>query len=137
MHAVRGSLPAGYQVVLTGVAGEADRAEGARADMQGVQNLAGKTTVQELINLLANARAVLALDSGAAHIAAHLRVPLVVMTRTEAREGWWSEAMYDGRPTVLTEEGEDDEAPRTTPYPPSIENLSLQTVVRSVLQCTI
>ncbi len=132
VRAVRESLPAGYQVVLTGVSGEAARAEGARADMQGVKNLAGKTTVQELINLIAGARAVLALDSGAAHIAAHLKVPLVVLTRTEAKQGWWSEAMYGGRPTVLTQAGEDDEAPRTTPHPPSLEQIDLSAITATV-----
>src|SRR3989344_3338872 len=109
VRALRESLPAGYQIILSGVVSEAARAEDARSGLEGVINLAGKTSVQELINLIAQARTTLALDSGAAHIAAHLQVPLAVMVRTEARSGWWSHHMYRGRPILITNKEADDQ----------------------------
>ncbi|MBP9711149.1 MAG: glycosyltransferase family 9 protein [Candidatus Pacebacteria bacterium] len=125
VKALRDAMPEGYLLALTGVTEEYARAEEAKNSMSGVINLAGKTTLQELINLLAEARSVLALDSGAAHITAHLETPLVVLTRTAARQGWWSEAMYGTRPTVLSNLHADDTAPRAEIYPPSLETIDL------------
>jgi ADP-heptose:LPS heptosyltransferase len=104
----------------------------AAQDMNGVHVLAGKTTVQELINLLARASVVVALDSGAAHISAHVGTPLVVLTRVAALKGWWSSAMYNNRPTVLVNRDADDSAPRDTVYPPSLETIENSAIVATV-----
>lgn len=62
-----------------------------------------ETTIQELAHLIDHAAAMVSLDTGAAHIAAHLRKPLVVLTSCVGAQ-WWSKDMY-GRevPSVLFE----------------------------------
>jgi len=134
VRSLRESLPQEQLLVLTGVTNEYERALEAARGMNGVVVLAGKTTLQELINLIVGARGVLALDSGAAHIAAHLGVPLVVLTRTVARRGWWSEAMYGGKPTVLSNLAADDLAPRDEIYPPSLEGIDIGVTINAVMQ---
>ena len=62
-----------------------------------------ETTIQELAHLIDHAAVMVSLDTGAAHIAAHLRKPLVVLTSCVGAQ-WWSKDMY-GRevPAVLFE----------------------------------
>jgi ADP-heptose:LPS heptosyltransferase len=132
VRALRESLPTSHQLLLTGVTGEYGAAVASAQGMNGIQVLAGKTTVQELINLLARASAVVALDSGAAHISAHLGTPLVVLTRTAALKGWWSSAMYNNKPVVLVNHAADDLAPRNTVYPPSLETIENSAIVATV-----
>lgn len=130
--ALRDSLPTSHQLLLTGVTGEYGEAVAAAQGMSGIHVLAGKTTVQELINLLARAGAVVALDSGAAHLSAHLGTPLVVLTRVAALKGWWSSAMYNNKPSVLVNHDADDTAPRDGVYPPSLETIDNSTIVATV-----
>ncbi len=60
------------QVVSTGAPGEEEAATAAVADVPNAVNLAGKTTLTELVYVLAEARCVLANDSGTMHLAAAL-----------------------------------------------------------------
>ena len=66
-------------VVLGGSAGERGLCSSVGDGVAGVVNLAGETTLGEFIALLAGARAVVANDSGAPHLAASLGVPVVVI----------------------------------------------------------
>ena len=132
VKALRDSLPSSHLLVLTGVANEYERAQESAGNRYGIINLTGKTTLQELINLLAQARGVLALDSGAAHITAHIDTPLVGLTRPKAPRGWGGRAMYGGRPTVLTNPAADDRGPREGFYPPSLETIELSQIVDRV-----
>ncbi len=59
------------------------------------------TTLQELAHLIDHAAGMVSLDTGAAHIAAHLRKPLVVLASCVGVQ-WWSKDMYgEGMPTKL------------------------------------
>ncbi len=55
--------------------------------------LGATTTLQELAHLIDHSAAMVSLDTGAAHIAAHLRKPLVVLASCIQAQ-WWSESMY-------------------------------------------
>ena len=136
VRALREALPE-IHLVLTGGPEDAARAGEAAAGLPNVVNLAGRTSIQELINLIARARSTLALDTGAAHIAAHLRAPLCVLTRKAARHAWWGEPMYQNRPTVLCNEAADDSAPRFERCPPSLETIDLSTIVDKVAKLCV
>ncbi|HXV13822.1 MAG TPA: lipopolysaccharide heptosyltransferase II [Candidatus Krumholzibacteria bacterium] len=66
-------------VVLSGSAGDRAVCAQIRDGLQGVADLAGETTLGEFFALVEGARAVLANDSGAPHVAASLAVPTVVL----------------------------------------------------------
>lgn len=62
---------------------------------------AAHTTLQELAHLIDHAAGMVSLDTGAAHLAAHLRKPLVVLASCVGVQ-WWSGDMYgEGVPTKL------------------------------------
>ena len=59
------------------------------------------TTLQELTHLIDHSAGMVSLDTGAAHIAAHLRKPLVVLASCVGVQ-WWSKEMYgEGVPNAL------------------------------------
>lgn len=58
------------------------------------------TNVQELAHLIDHSAGIVSLDTGVAHIAAHLRKPLVVLASCVGVQ-WWSPAMY-GKDTPYT-----------------------------------
>lgn len=60
-----------------------------------------QTTLQELAYLIDHAAVIVSLDTGAAHLAAHLRKPLVVLASCVGVQ-WWSKDMYgSGVPATL------------------------------------
>lgn len=134
VKALRDVLPTTYTLVLTGTQAERDRLQNASEGLPGVSVLAGNTTLQELMNLVVSARGTVALDSGTAHIAAHLKTPLVVLTRKAALHGWWSEAMYKGKPLVLTNLEANDQDPSRGLYPPSLETIEISKVLQEVVR---
>lgn len=70
----------GLPVVLVGSRAEtAHLDEIARMAKEGVENLAGRTTVRELAAVLASARVFVGNDSGTAHLAAWMGAPVVVI----------------------------------------------------------
>lgn len=134
VEVIRATLPADIKLVLTGGPGDRLHAEETKGDLRGVINLAGDTSIQELINLIKGSKGVVALDTGAAHITAHLGVPLVIMTRTEALNGWWGVSMYNNIPMVLCNKNGDDKAPRESIYPPSLETIDLSQIIDKVAE---
>lgn len=65
------------------------------------QALKAETTLQELAALIDSAAGMVSLDTGAAHIAAHMRKPLVVLASCVGVQ-WWSKDMYgEGVPATL------------------------------------
>lgn len=81
-----------YKIVFTG--SKQDRALFQDLGVKGGIIAAGETTINEFLNLINLSRAVLSLDTGAAHIAAQLTKPLVVLTRLAARYSWWADDQY-------------------------------------------
>jgi ADP-heptose:LPS heptosyltransferase len=70
----------GFSMVATGGVGEKRLVEAINDKAKvNVKNLAGKTNVSFLISLLRNARLVISNDTGPGHIAAALKVPLVMI----------------------------------------------------------
>jgi ADP-heptose:LPS heptosyltransferase len=132
IQSLRKTIPTEIKIVLTGAKGESSLAEETLQDLYNVFNLAGKTTIQELINILASARVVVSLDSGAAHIAAQVGAPLVVLTRKAALTAWWGQSMYQGKPHVLCNTKADDSSKRTGPNPPSLETIDPQELLATV-----
>jgi ADP-heptose:LPS heptosyltransferase len=90
--------------------------------------------MSEFINLIASAKMVLSLNTGASHIAAHVRTPVVVLAQQGGKVAWWSDAMYGGKPTVLCNELVDDTAPRANIYPPSMEMIVNEDIVSAVIR---
>lgn len=66
-------------VVLAGSSGDAAVCERIARAVPAVQSLAGRTSLGEMLALVEGARAVVANDSGAPHVAAALSVPCVVL----------------------------------------------------------
>lgn len=63
--------------------------------------ISAETSLQELAALIDSSALMVSLDTGAAHIAAHMRKPLVVLASCVGVQ-WWSKDMYgEGVPTTL------------------------------------
>lgn len=71
-----------------------------------VKVIAGETTLQEMMNLIKNSRAVVSADTGMAHITAQLGKPLIVM-RTCIGRSWWLQEQY-GKSANITVFSHDD-----------------------------
>jgi heptosyltransferase-2 len=67
------------RVILSGSGGDRVVCERIAAAVPGVQSLAGETSLGEMFALVEGARALVANDSGAPHVAAALGVPCVVL----------------------------------------------------------
>ncbi|MCI0450968.1 MAG: lipopolysaccharide heptosyltransferase II [Candidatus Latescibacteria bacterium] len=81
------------RVVLSGSAGDRAVCARIRDGIAGIADLAGDTTLGEFFALVEGARAVLANDSGAPHVAASLGVPAVVLFGSTSPE--WTAPLGD------------------------------------------
>jgi ADP-heptose:LPS heptosyltransferase len=78
------------RIFLTGNVTERDIAEQIRIMAKDyVVNVAGETTIQELIEILRVSRVCITNDSGAMHIAAILKTPTVAVFNTHVPPTWW------------------------------------------------
>jgi ADP-heptose:LPS heptosyltransferase len=119
-----------YKLVLTG--GKEDREEIKEIEkFVPVLNLAGAVTIQELINVIHTARAVVSLDTGAGHIAAHLKKPLVIL-RTCLGRLWWMEDQYKNLPTVLCYENSCLKGHEYKDYPDCLNKIKAQDIVHAL-----
>jgi ADP-heptose:LPS heptosyltransferase len=131
---LRASLPAEVKLLLTGGKGsERQRTDDIASKVHDVRSIAGETSILEFINLIARAKVVVSLNTGASHIAAHLKTPVVVLAQRGGKSAWWSDAMYGGKPIVLCNQAVDDAASRDEIYPPSMEQISNEEVVSAVI----
>jgi ADP-heptose:LPS heptosyltransferase len=75
--------------------GKEDRkgAERATQDIPNAQVIAGETTLQEMMNLISCSSGVVCVDTGMAHIAAQLKIPLVVLATCLGLH-WWGDDQY-------------------------------------------
>jgi len=97
-----------HRILLTGSKQDRGIAEQALQDARGrekldgidLQVVAGDTDLPGLIRLIAGASGVISADTGVAHIAAHLRRPLVVIRSCVGRS-WWLPGQYDNSPLVI------------------------------------
>lgn len=91
----------GTTFVLSG--GAEDVAEAAEASRGlPVIIIAGRASLQELMNLIIDSRTVVSLDTGVGHLAAHLGRPPVIMSTCLGRISWWGPDQYGpGIPAAL------------------------------------
>lgn len=100
LAALRRALSGDISILVSG--SSADRSA-ACAIAEGVDAkvIAGETTLQEMMCLIKESRCVISVDTGMAHIAAHLGTPLVVM-RTCVGRNWWLAGQYgDNAPVTV------------------------------------
>lgn len=89
-------LPADMKLVLTG----SDKERKSLGELP-PQAVSAQTSLQELAALIDQSVGMVSLDTGAAHIAAHLRKPLIVLASCVGVQ-WWSPDMYGvGVPSAL------------------------------------
>jgi hypothetical protein len=88
-------------ILVTGGAGDRKAAEEACRGTN-ARVIAGETSVQELAYLIKHAQGVVSIDTGVAHMAAQMRVPLVVM-RTCVARNWWMPEQYPEANLVVLE----------------------------------
>lgn len=79
-------------LVLTGGEGDVEEAQTAAEDLPAVV-LAGKTSLQEMMELMMECVGVVSIDTGGAHIAAQLKKPLVVLATCLGLH-WWKPEQY-------------------------------------------
>lgn len=92
------TLP-GIRLIVTG--GVQDRAEAlsAAAGLSATV-IAGEVTLQEMMQLMSEARGVVSVDTGVAHMAAQLQLPLVVMATCLGLH-WWGAEQYPPKAVQL------------------------------------
>jgi len=76
---LRDLLSEGYEVKLIGSKDEVEVCQYIKRDVPEAQNLAGRTTVAELVSLMSESTALIANDSGAIHMAAAAGLPTVAI----------------------------------------------------------
>ena len=93
------------RLVISG--GAADREEAIRI-AAGVPAtvIAGEATLQDMMNLIAESRAVVSVDTGIAHIAAQLGKPLIVMSTCLGRNWWFPEQYGKDAPIHILSRGD-------------------------------
>lgn len=94
--------------------------------------LAGKTSVQELANLIARSFAVVSLDTGVSHLAAHMKKQVVVLTSYQGTI-WWTKTQYPENTRVLTApKGPEETIDKVRLYPPSLNDIPAQSVLAAL-----
>lgn len=125
----------GTALVLSGGAGDAAEAAEASAGVPAVV-IAGRATLQELMNLIAGSRAVVSLDTGVGHLAAHLGRPPVIMSTCLGRISWWGPDQYGpGTPAALFSRNDLCAAGHIfKPYPECLASINMREVARAAAQ---
>lgn len=94
-----------HQLVLSG--GPADKEEAEEvAQNTSAKVVAGETSLQELMNLISQSSVIVSVDTGAAHLAAQLGRPLVVL-RTCLGPNWWNIEQYGENAPIYSLSRED------------------------------
>ena len=119
------------RVVLSGMVGEFEEA------MQVVQGLpvtviAGKTTLQELMNLIMGSVGVISVDTGVAHMAAQLGKPLVVMATCLGLH-WWKEEQYGAGAKIQLCTYSEPSGHISKEYPDCINKIDMHEVAKGAL----
>lgn len=113
-------------LVLTGTKSEKAEATEAAAGLP-VTVVAGETSVQEMLELIAGSLAVVSVDTGAAHMAAQLSVPLVVLATCLGLH-WWKPEQYGASAQIQLYTSAEPEGHVFKDYPGCINNIDMDTV---------
>ncbi len=90
------------QIVLIGEKSERALSEAVAADFPGVINLAGCTTLPQLMAILAHSRALVTTDTGPSHVAAALATPVIAIFGPSEAYGTGPIASPDGWAVAVT-----------------------------------
>lgn len=96
--------------------------------------IAGHATLQELMNLIAGSRAVVSLDTGVGHLAAHIGRPPIILSTCLGRISWWGPDQYGpGTPAALfTRADLCANGHVFKEYPDCLANIDMRAVARKV-----
>lgn len=118
-------------LVLSG--GPKDEAEAieASADLPAVV-IAGRATLQELMNLIIGSRIVISLDTGIGHLAAHLGRPPVILSTCLGRTSWWGQDQYgpDIPAALFTRDDLCSSGHIFKPYPECLASIDMREVAK-------
>lgn len=92
LQALAEKMP-GTTLVVSGGKSDAAEAKEAAKNLPAVV-IAGKASLQELMNLIVRSKVVISLDTGVGHLAAHLHHPLVIMSTCLGKISWWGPKQY-------------------------------------------
>lgn len=132
LKALRVSLGSEIMLVLTGNQKEAPEAHKAAEGIAGTKVIAGEVSLQELMNIIGTSQGVVSVDTGVAHIAAHLGRPLIVL-RTCLGKQWWVDEQY-GSAARITQFSRDEACTAGhvfTAFPACIEGLDENDIGRT------
>lgn len=121
------------RLVISG--GTADREEALRiTENLPATVIAGETTLQELMNLIAVSRSVVSVDTGVAHISAQLRKPLVVLSTCLGANWWLPEQYGKDAPVIVFSRGDLCAGGHNyKEYPDCMNMVDMQEVAQKVL----
>jgi len=120
-------MPA-VQVLISGGPGDKSQGLAIANNLQHVSVIAGDATLQEMMGLISGCAGVVSVDTGVAHLTAHLRKPLVVL-RTCLGPNWWFPEQYGADAPVWQFSCEHRCTPhRNKDYPDCINELSMAQV---------
>ncbi len=123
----------GTTLVLSGGAGDVAEASEASAGLPAVV-IAGRATLQELMNLMAKSRATVSLDTGVGHIAAHLGKQPVILSTCLGRISWWGPEQYGFDTTLFTRADLCARGHVFKPYPDCLSTIDMRAVALAAAQ---
>lgn len=116
-------------ILVSGGSGDRASAKAIVEDLSFARSIAGEASLQDMLKLIKSAAFVVSVDTGVAHLAAHLHTPLVVM-RTCLGPNWWLPGQYGpGIPAAQFSREELCRPHVNKPYPDCIDRIVLTDIV--------
>jgi ADP-heptose:LPS heptosyltransferase len=130
LSALADEMP-GITFVLSGGSGDIAEATEASKDLPAVV-VAGRATLQELMNLIAMSRICVSLDTGVGHLAAHIGCRPVIMSTCLGRISWWGPDQYgsDIPAALFTRKDLCASGHIFKPYPECLANIDMKEVAK-------
>lgn len=120
-------------LVLSGGVGDIVEAERVSAGLPTIV-IAGRASLQELMNLIERSRAIVSLDTGVGHLAAHLGRSPVILSTCLGRISWWGPDQYgpDIPAALFTRADRCSSGHIFKPYPDCLAGIDMCEVARKV-----
>ena len=122
----------GTTLLLSGGKLDREQAERTARGMSDVRVIAGDTSLQDMMELITSANEVVSVDTGMAHITAHLRKPLVVLATCLGLH-WWKKEQYGQQAQIQLFTHVEPNGHTFKEYPDCINNVDMQEVARTAL----
>jgi len=127
----------GVRLVISGSVADRDEAVYVAEKIPAVI-IAGKATLQELMNIIARSHGVVSLDTGVAHITAQLRKPLIVMSSCLGVNWWFSEQYGDNAPIIAFSRADLCVSGHTyKKYPDCLAAINMREVAKKAAEITL